>query len=109
MFIREALIDILEVACIGGSVIRRQAHAEQQHFDTAAQGFGDDSIKIVIHILERQSAQTVVRAQFEYKDIGVMTLQQQVDTIASSGSGLATNAGIDYPRGDAPLLQALSE
>ena len=66
-------------------------------------------IKVVVHLRERQAAQTVISTQFHDKDIRVMTLQQWDDAAASTGGGFTADAGIDDLAGGALPVQALFE
>lgn len=103
-FVREALIYVLEASGIGRTVIGRQAHADQHYFDVAVSGLGDDMIEVVVHVLEWQTAQAVVPAQFHDEDIRVMPVQQWRNAVASPGGGFSADAGVDDPTGGAPLL-----
>ena len=66
-------------------------------------------IEIVVHLCERQSAQTIIPAQFHDEDIRVMALQEWDNAAASSGGGFAADAGIDGLTGRALPFQALFE
>ena len=109
VFVREALIDILEVTGIGWAVIGRQAHAEQYYLDIAVQRRGDDMIEVTVHLRERQSAQAVITAQFHDEDIRVMTFQEWEYAAASSGGGFTADAGINHAAGGALPLHAFFE
>jgi len=109
MFVRESLIDSLEISGIAGAIVGWQAHAEQHDLGGTLQGRGDDMIEVVVYLRDRQPAQTVVPAQLHDQDIRMMTVQQRHDAAASSGGGFTTDAGIDDPAGGAVPLQAFFE
>lgn len=72
LFVRQALIDIMELFGVSGAVIGWQTHADQQDLGLVPLRRGDDGIEIGVHLRERQATQAVVTPQFHDDDIGMV-------------------------------------
>lgn len=107
MLFSQLLIDVLELFGVGGAVIGRQPHPQQQHFDLAPLRADDDGIKVVVHFLQRQSPQAVIPAKFQDEYVGMVAVQKCGDPTAAAGSGFTADAGIDHAAIDALFMQPL--
>ena len=99
-------IDLMELLSEGGAVIGRQAHADQQYFRRALLRGTDDSLEIGPHLRDGKAAQTVVCAQFQYEDVGMMTVQKCGNAAAAARGGFTADAGIDQTAVGTLLAQA---
>jgi len=54
----------------------------------------DHGLEIGARLAQRQAAQSVVAAEFEYHDLRVMALERRRQARASAGGGVAADAGV---------------
>lgn len=88
-----------------GAIIRRDAHLDQDHPGAGLPGQLDHGGQVGLYLLQGQCAQTVVAAQFEDDDGGIMTLQSPGQTGQTAAGGIAADAGVYYPMRKACFLQ----
>ena len=66
----------------------------------------DDRGEVLLHLVDRQPAQPVVRAELEDQDPHVALLQRPVEPLEAGGRGVAGDAGVDDIPGVAVLRRA---
>ena len=86
---------ILERLRVIGPVVRRHAHADDQHACAGFLGALDHRAEVRLQLRDRQAAQAVVAAKLENHHRRMMLRQQLADARAPAGSGVAGDARID--------------
>src|SRR5258706_1697825 len=84
-----------ELLAVFEAVVRRDAHADQQHPRAGLPRALDDGRQVFAHLGERQAAQAVGAAQLEDDAVGLILLQDLVDARQPAGGRLAGDALID--------------
>ena len=91
------------------SVVRRHAHADQQHRGAGGLARLDHRGEVVPHRRERQAAQPVIGAEFEHHDGRPVLAKQCGQTSTSTARGFAADARVHDRIIQAILAQPLRE
>jgi hypothetical protein len=91
---REIRINLIERDAVFFTPIRRRPHAGQQQLGSARLYFGDDGIEIGANDVGMDSAQRVVRAQFEDHEVGFLG-QRPVHSGEAALRGVARDSRIE--------------
>jgi len=76
---RELRVDLREAARVVRAVVRRDHHARQDNGGSRAAAARHDLAKVLFGLFERQAPETVVGAELDEHDIGLLG-QQPVET-----------------------------
>ena len=92
----------LELAPVGGRVVRRGRQPGEQHRQALPAHLGQDAVEIAAHRPDVEAAQHVVGAELD--DDGVdLGAEDGSDPRQPAGAGLARDAGIDHARVRRPV------
>ena len=67
----------IEIPRVAGTIVRRNAHPDDEHFRASRLGGSDHRVEIRARRVERLAAQRVVAAQLDHHHAGAMLLQQR--------------------------------
>ncbi len=109
VLLRQVAIHAVEVAGIGGAVVGRNLHADQQNPRARLLRTADDGFEVPADVGDGEAAQSVVAAQFHDDDRRPMRGQCPGQPGQRAARGLAARTGIDdavtVPFGAQPSLQ----
>lgn len=90
----DLMIHKVELMNVGGAVVGRERDAGEQNFCMRGQQTRDDGFKVAFGDRQRQAAEAVVAAEFDYDDGGMHgeDAGQAVDAVFA---GIAADAGVD--------------
>ena len=90
----DLVIHKVELMNVCGSVVGRERDAGEKDFGVRGEQARDDGFKVALGDRQRQAAQAVVAAEFDYDDCGVHgeDAGQAVDAVFA---GVAADAGVD--------------
>src|SRR3954465_6349251 len=107
--LRELGIGRLELLCVMGPIVRRQLHADEHHARARLLRLLDHRAEVLPHLLQRQAAQAVVRAELENQDRRLVLHERLCDPSGATGGGLARDARVDDAIIETLALEALYE
>ena len=107
VLIRQLFILGVEGPCVAGPVVRRNLDACQNHLGTGLLAHLYHALQVLPDAGHRQTAQTIIAAQFQDHDVRLMGFQHGRQPGQAAGGGFATDTAIDDLYGKILLVQAL--
>ncbi len=105
----ELAVNLGERIGVALAIIGWQLHAEQQHFRAALPRAVDHRGKISLQLRWRHPAQAVIATQLEDHQLRLMLCKQRRQPRLASGTGVATDRGVDHFIVETLLFEPLLE
>lgn len=86
----------LEFCRVLGSVVGWNTHADQQNLGIGGLRQRDDAGQMAFRLIQRQTTQSVIRAQFDGDDVGRMRADCLLDACAATCRGFPADTCIDH-------------